>query len=77
MTALTGTLPTRVSEVPNGTLIRARVFNAQPLASSKGPRFRFRSFNQASTTYGPETTIIKAASATHTFQNGSFTNPVM
>ena len=43
-----------MSDAPKGTLIFAFAFTAQPLESRIGPRFRFRSFSQASTIEGPE-----------------------
>src|SRR5579862_4826839 len=45
-----------VSFAPNGTLIFARALMAQPLASSIGPRLRWRSFMNVRITAGPENT---------------------
>src|SRR5215471_9255369 len=45
-----------VSDLPNGTLIRALAFTAQPFASRIGPRFRLRSFMYARINDGPEMT---------------------
>ena len=44
----------RVSEAPNGTLMRALALTAQPLASSSGPMLRVRSLSQAISIDGPE-----------------------
>ena len=40
-------MATPVNELPNGTLILARAFTAQPLASRIGPRLRLRNFMNA------------------------------
>src|SRR5262245_41454243 len=42
-----GNVATAVSAAPNGRLILARAFTAQPLASRIGPRLRLRSLSQA------------------------------
>ena len=56
--------------------MRARMFTAQPLASSSGPRLRRRSLSQASSIEGPDTSSIKPSNTNGIFHAGSDRNPL-